>query len=106
MIQTTVDHEAVDPGGESRFAAEFADAGKQFEEGVLGQVHGDRFVAGEAQGDRVDPVFVCLEERAKGIPLTALTGFDEFPIRPFQHHSRKYAYLLFDDYGLIFIPCF
>ena len=42
----------------------------------------------EAQGHRVNPVLVRLEEGAKGIALAALASLDEFVSGSFEHHFR------------------
>ena len=86
MVEAAVDHDAIHPGAEGGIAAKFGHARKQLEERILGDVHGERFVAAEAQGDRVDLVLVGLEQGAKCIPLAAAAPVNELAIRPLQHH--------------------
>ena len=86
MIEATVDHEAVNPGAERGIAAEIGHGGEKLEERILGDIHGERFIAAEAQGNRVDLVLVSLKKGAKGIPLPTAASLDKLAIGPFQHH--------------------
>src|ERR1043165_480237 len=80
MVEALVHYQPVDPGSEGRVAAKLADGGEQLDEDVLRDIHGQRFVAGEAEGDRVDTVFEGLEQGAEGVALAAPGGVDQLPL--------------------------
>src|SRR6516164_4519892 len=88
MVHAAIHHQPVDPGVETRVAAEIADAGEQLQKSVLRDIHGGGVVAGKTKGDRVHLVFVLLEKNAEGVALPALTRLHELPFGPFRHHSR------------------
>src|SRR5689334_20370932 len=88
VVEATVDDEAVDPGFETGIASKITDRREELEEGVLGDIHGERPITGKTQGYGIYLIFVRLEQRAESVALSTLTGCDEFPIRSFQHHSR------------------
>jgi hypothetical protein len=88
VIQAAVDHQPVDPGTEEGIPAEIGDRGKQLQEGVLCDIHRQRLVPAEAQGDGIDLVLVRFEQNLKGLAFAAPASFHEFTVRPVQNHRR------------------
>src|ERR1035441_5314329 len=103
VSQATVDHQPVHPGAESGIAPELRHGGKQLEECILRDIHGLRFIAAEAQGDRVNLILVGLKQGAKGVPLPAAAPFDQIAIRPLQHnpgHETIITRIFFPENGV------
>ena len=80
VVHTAVHYQAIHPCFEAGIASKIPNGGEQLQECVLRDIHGQRGVAGESEGDGVDLVFVRFEKVAKGITFSALTRCDEFAI--------------------------
>ena len=92
-VEATVHHKPVDEGIQASLPAETTQARKQLQEGVLGDIHGIGRVAGKAERDRIHPVFMDFKQRAESVAVPPLTCSNQFPLRPFQHHPRKFSLL-------------
>jgi hypothetical protein len=92
LVEATVDHQAIEPGTEYRFAAEAFQSGEEFQKSVLANILGHRGIAAVPQRDRVDLILMALEQGAKSVGVAALTPFYkldiEFFARFFQHHRH------------------
>src|ERR1700752_4365259 len=78
MHQNHVHRQAVQPGRESRFAAEGANLAVELQEGFLRQILGFGRIRSHAQTERVDAPLVLLVEILKGLGIALLASLDGF----------------------------
>ncbi len=81
MHEHLVNRQAMQPGGESRVAAETADLAKQMDEHLLREVLPRRDVLGPAQTQAVDALNLALIEPFKGIHVASDCSLHQHVIR-------------------------
>src|SRR5438045_5160068 len=86
FINTSIDDETIKPGREFRVAAKLANGSEQLQKDLLGNVFGDRAVAGGIDGYREYLVFISFEEELKRGAIAMLAGFDDASVNELFSH--------------------
>ena len=91
-IARGIDHDAVEPGGESALAAKGREPGGQGDAHVLRQVRRLLGVAEHADADPVDPIVVTLEQHGERFPVARGSPAGQRTVRVVTHaHTSSVA---------------
>src|SRR5262249_5929437 len=74
FIRARVSNNTIQPGCKLRVLIKLVDACEQFEEDLLSDIVSHRLVAAVMKRDRIDAIFVRLEQVMKRGPIAALAG--------------------------------